>query len=340
LNSVKQILITGIFRSGTTLIAQIIKNHPKIEMVYDSVNFMRFSFGMYDPLEKFENVKSLIKEIHERIAQRWDMHFDYEKVLNTLKKQEISYKTIYNTLMNNLLLTGSNAIIWGEKTTLVWSKIPHFFEMFPDGGVIHIIRDPRAIITSWSKMTHAPGYDYLDAIFNCLDSMDKMKKYKEIFKERRYIPIKYEDLVMEPVRIVSKICTIFGIDFYEEMLNYNHFIDKSGQKWKGNSMFTQDIKGISTQTMDLWKDQLSDWEIWLIEFFNEKMMDYFNYKRVNVIPTENVIKQVMKNIKSSPLLIDGVLNYLFKGKGIERFPSDPLDPKTWDNGEKEYSKVK
>jgi len=335
-----QILITGTFRSGTTLIAQILRNHPNIELVYDSVNFMRFSYRRYDPLNDFNNVKLLLKEINRRIAERWEMHFDYDKVISNLEGKKMSYALIYDVLMKELLLSNSSAKIWGEKTTLIWTKIPDFFRMFPNGGVIHIIRDPRAIITSWRKMTHAPGYDYLDAIFNCLDSMEKMKKYKKIFKERRYIPIKYEDLVMEPVRIVSKICTIFGIDFYEEMLNYNHFIDKSGQKWKGNSMFTQDIKGISTQTMDLWKDQLSDWEIWLIEFFNEKMMDYFNYKRVNVIPTENVIKQVMKNIKSSPLLIDGVLNYLFKGKGIERFPSDPLDPKTWDNGEKEYSKVK
>ncbi|MGM0411630.1 MAG: sulfotransferase, partial [Bacillota bacterium] len=43
INNSGPILITGTFRSGTTLISQIMRNHPNIALVYDSVNFMRFS---------------------------------------------------------------------------------------------------------------------------------------------------------------------------------------------------------------------------------------------------------------------------------------------------------
>ena len=172
------ILITGAFRSGTTLIAHIIKNHPKIEFTYDSVNFMRFSYERYNPISNFDNVKALVNDIEERIADRWDMHFDAKKVIEMLQNQNVTYGLIYDNLMRELLFVNSEAELWGEKTTLVWTKIPAFFEMFPNGRVIHIIRDPRAILLSWKKMTNAPGNDYLDAILNCRDSMALMEEYK------------------------------------------------------------------------------------------------------------------------------------------------------------------
>ena len=97
------ILITGTFRSGTTLIAQILKNHPEVELVYDSVNFMRFSYDRYNPLSQFNNVESLLTEIHNRISERWDMNFDYNRVIDRLKNQEITYGLIYDILMCELL---------------------------------------------------------------------------------------------------------------------------------------------------------------------------------------------------------------------------------------------
>lgn len=324
------ILITGAFRSGTTLIAQIIKNHPKIEFIYDSVNFMRFSYERYNPISNFDNVKALVKDIKERIADRWDMHFDDKKVIEKLQNQNVTYGLIYDNLMRELLFVNSEAELWGEKTTLVWTKIPAFFEMFPNGRVIHIIRDPRAILLSWKKMTNAPGNDYLDAILNCRDSMALMEEYKIRFKNKRYAPIRYEDLVNNSEKVLSEICNTLDLEPDEKMLDSKTFTDKSGEKWTGNSMFKEKINGISSKMVDIWKTKLEEWEIWLADFVIGEYMEKFNYKKMEIKQTTSLIQKIIKEVQSSKLVTDGILYFLLTGEGYERFPSDPIDPKNWD----------
>lgn len=324
------ILITGAFRSGTTLIAQIIKNHPKIEFIYDSVNFMRFSYERYNPISNFDNVKALVNDIKERIADRWDMHFDDKKVIEMLQNQNVTYGLIYDNLMRELLFVNSEAELWGEKTTLVWTKIPAFFEMFPNGRVIHIIRDPRAILLSWKKMTNAPGNDYLDAILNCRDSMALMEEYKIRFKNKRYAPIRYEDLVNNSEKVLSEICNSLDLEPDEKMLDSKTFTDKSGEKWTGNSMFKEKINGISSKMVDIWKTKLEEWEIWLTDFVIGEYMEKFNYKKIEIKQTASLIQKIIKEVQSSKLVTDGFLYFLLTGEGYERFPSDPIDPKNWD----------
>lgn len=324
------VLITGTFRSGTTLITQIMDNHPRLSLVYDSVNFMRFSYNKFDPLTDFSNVEALVTEIRERIEERWDMEFDAEKVLSELRDKEVTYSLIYNSIMSELLLVNTEAEIWGEKTTLVWTKIPGFFDMFPEGRVIHIIRDPRAIVASWRKMTHAPGNDYLDSIYNCKGSMEKMRQYEKDFEEKRYAAVKFEDLVKFPHRAVRKICADLDLAYEKNILNTTYFTDKSGEDWQGNSMFREKLQGISTDTIDTWKEKLEPWEVWLTEFFTSDLMDIYNYEKKNIKLQEKLLDKLIQEVQSSNLVTNGALYYLFAEEGLERFPSDPLDAENWE----------
>lgn len=323
------ILITGTFRSGTTLISQIMRNHSNVELVYDSVNFMRFSYNRYNPITEFKNIKLLVKEIHERIKKRWGMEFNYEEVISQLKDEKISYAIIYDKIMTDLLLKNSKANIWGEKTTLVWTKIPGFFEMFPKGRVIHIIRDPRAVLASWKKMTHAPGNDYLDALVNCHSSMSHAERYSDTFENKRYSLVKFENLVEDPENIIRNICNKFDLNYEKNMLDTSKFADKQGKKWDSNSIYDKKIKGISKKTKDIWRDKLSDWEIYYSEFINSDLMADFNYEKAKPEVSEELYNKVIKNVQSSDVTTNGLLKYIFEGVGQERFPDDPFDEKTW-----------
>lgn len=323
------ILITGTFRAGTTLISQIMRNHSDIELVYDSVNFMRFSYNRYNPISDFNNVKKLVNEIWERINKRWDMQFSYKEVIKELKGESCNYGIIYDAIMSNLLLKKSSATIWGEKTTLVWTKIPDFFKMFPDGRVIHIVRDPRAVLASWEKMTHAPGLDYLDSIFNCKDSMKLALNYKNEFSNKKYINIKFEDLVTNPKNVIKDTCKFLDLKFEQEMLKTSSFISKNGDKWQGNSMFEDQITGFSKKPINKWKKSLKNWEVWLVEHIISNLLDDFNYQSSKVILNQKQKSELIKKIEKSQLLVDGYLKSSVLDEGVERFPSDPLDSKNW-----------
>ena len=46
-----------------------------------------------------------------------------------------------------------------------------------------IARDPRDVVNSFRKITIAPGHDYLIALFNAIDIVDKGLEYSQKFRE-------------------------------------------------------------------------------------------------------------------------------------------------------------
>ena len=144
MKSSSPILITGCFRSGTTLISRMLNNHPEIGILYDSVNFMRFCYNRYNPIHIEKNYMALVNELTNRIRKRWKLYLSEENILKSLSQNDVTYASIYDVIMNDLLVKNKTNGIWGEKTTLVWTKIPAFFEMFPTGRVILIIRESQS----------------------------------------------------------------------------------------------------------------------------------------------------------------------------------------------------
>ncbi|CAN2048421.1 Sulfotransferase [Candidatus Magnetomoraceae bacterium gMMP-1] len=324
------ILITGVFRSGTTLITQILKNHSNINIVYDSVNFMRFCYDKYNPISEFSNAEHLVLDLEKRILERWNFNVDSQGVLRNLKDKKITYSFIYELIMKDIVLKNSEKSIWGEKTTLVWTKIDGFLNMFPNGRVIHVFRDPRGVVGSWKTFTHASGKDYLDAISNCISSMQYIEKQQKDYKYKRFYALKFEDLLINPESELKRLCKKLDLNFESKMLDTEQFTDKKGNKWHNNSIINRNIIGISIRPISIWKKNLKDWEIWLIEFFMSDLMTKYGYDLENLLLGNQIIEKIIYSFGNSKLLTNFALTYLFQKKGYERFPTDPLNPKNWE----------
>ncbi len=325
------ILITGTFRSGTTLLAQVFNSHSNISITYDTIKFLRFSYDKFNPINDTTNIISLLNEIKERIYKRHKMILDVDTCMHEITAfNQISYAHIYNTVMNNANFIDINSTIWGEKVNLAWTKIPDFFSMFPIGRVLHIIRDPRSVIASWKKYTHAPGNDYLDMVFNCYDSMNIIDTYQLSFSTKKYIAIKFEDFLNDPEYTTKSICCKFDIPYEPDMIDIDNFTDRSGNQWKGNSMFTNTFSNIDTAPISYWKSKLEQWEVAFIEFFLKDIMVRHNY-----IPSINsfsatLLDKIFDNTIESLLVSQSALKFLITGKGVEQFPLNPSDPMSWD----------
>ena len=323
---ISPIFITGAWRSGTTLISRMLNNHPDLEITYDTVHFMRFSYNRYNPIKDKKNVKKLIIDTTKRLLERYNLKISPDEVLKIIDNK-YNYEKIYDSLMKVFLLQKNKKKIWGEKTNLAWTKVPDFFKMYPKGRVLHIVRDPRAVLHSWKKFTKAPKNDYLDSILNCYDSMSKGIIYKEKYKQKRYQIIKYEDLVTNPERQLKTICKKFKIKFDKKMINANLFTDMHQNKWQANTIYKK-MRGISKTAINRWNKGLYDWEIYLTETILSNLLSYFNYKiskQNKKIPIETIVDNIMK----SKLVTSGLIVYLLTKKGFERYPSDPLIKKNW-----------
>ena len=322
------VFITGAWRSGTTLISRILNNHPDFDITYDSVHYLRFAMDRYNPINNKKNVERLVLDISERLLKRNGLRLPFDETLKSINNN-YTHCVIYDSIMKNLFLKRSQKKIWGEKTNLAWTKIPHFLEMYPQGRILHIVRDPRAVLSSWKKFTHAPGSLYLDSILNCYDSMTKACLYKELFKDKRYALITYEELVSDPVNTVNFICEKFKIEFNADMLDTSGFRDIVGNKWQSNSIHNENMDGISSSANGMWKDHLEAWEIYLTDVLIGDRMELFHYEKSKIEITRDIITTSVEEVQKSRFVSDGLITFLLTGEGFERYPSDPLNSNNW-----------
>lgn len=324
-----KVFITGVFRSGTTLILQILNVNQNISITYDTVQFMRFCYKKYGlPHVKKDDASKMIDDINDRLKKRNQKEFDSKKIKENIGVQKgyVSYGFLYNEIMKTYV----NNENWGDRTTLEWRSSIDLLKMFDDMHIIHVIRDPRDLITSWKPHTFAPGNDYLDAIANCYDSMKIAIKNKEK-NHHRYHILKFEDVVTDPENQIKLLCTHLGLEFDKKMIDIRNFKSKMGGRWNPNkhSSFKDKIDTISTKPVGRWKEKLSKNDLILVELAMMDMMDKYNYKlsdmKYNVVDVKNAFIHLFK----SKISTNSLLNVLENKEGVQRYSLDPLDEANW-----------
>lgn len=326
------IFLTGVYRTGSTLLSRMLDVHPELAVTHDNVHFMRYCYNKYNPLNR-ENVQQLVNDIYNRINMRFKIVFSVNKVVEAVfgSKEPITYGLIYDKLMNELLLTGTEAKRWGEKTNLAWSSIPHFLQMFPKGKTILIIRDPRDVLYSFKKMTTAQWPDYLDAIFTSIDALQTAKKFLKTLSESSFFLFKYEDFIANPEEYTKKLCMFIEVDFDPQMLNVHNYRDRSKKKWRGETISNKPLCGISNKTVNRWRQVLKGEELLLTEtLLREEMTDFGYSLSGKDFKIEDMVN-AFSIIRKSELIKNRFVDWLRTGCGIEAYPSNPTDPKNWGN---------
>lgn len=316
MSTTNQLLITGCYRSGTEYITQLLNNHPKLSATMYATNFMRYYYNRYNPIS--ERYIELIHDAHKTIHKRHGIFIDKNEILAYICNQkEITYAKIYDAIMSNTFL-GENHY-WAEKTQLVWREIPDFLKMFPTGKAINIIRDPRAVLSSFKKHTYAEKPLYLGAIFNCYDSMKHSQHFQEQYPNR-FLQVQYEDIILNPKHTLKNIFSFLNLSAGHELLSEEGWKNTDGSPWKHNSAFIKDDQAYKkSRPLNEWKNHLTDLEVLFCELINGELMNKNNYTLTR-----------MKEIQylSHPT-IERYLELWCDGKGIEEFPTDPLKEENW-----------
>ncbi len=331
-----KLFITGVFRTGTTLLTQMLRQSNEISLTYDALNFMRFGWQRYgkDGLT-LDAAKQLGKDFYQRLNDREIVQgFDLEKYTKEVEALEnIRYADVYDIIMR--MYVGNEH--WGEKTVLEWRNASSVINMFDDMYVLHVVRDPRDVLVSWKKYTNAPGVDYLDVIGNNFDSMQHAQVNQKKYPQKYYV-VRYEDLIAHPEEEMKKICAHIGMTYTKEMLDVDRFKKKIEEQgaWTTNSSFTQSMQGISNESIERWKEHMSREELYLCEHILGESMEQYTYKRSDTVWTFRDAYNAFALLQQSPLAYGGVLNIIHNNEGVERYPTNPLDSATWDTQTAKY----
>ena len=107
---------------------------------------------------------------------------------------------------------------YGEKTPGYVFMMPQIAALLPEAHFIHVIRDPGDTALSWRKTWFAPSQD-----LRVLG--EAWRKHVEAGRRaaalvRRYVEVRFEDLVLEPSRELKRICEYLALRWDPVMLDY------------------------------------------------------------------------------------------------------------------------
>ena len=316
------IFITGLYRSGTTLVDKILQNHPEnfiasqpISSLYYEVkkqflqsinkasnlplgNLFRsnttIEFSSY--LKKIVLNKDLIIQIIKEQTKTPKLENNFLKNLNFNKENGhfIDYFDLINLHLSKML--DENPKVIGSKEIFCEEYIPYFLS---NGvKVILLIRDPRDIITS---LNFGRGADFTGDIRPTLFNIRNWRKSAAFAinyrNHKNLLCIKYEDLITDTEQILYNISQFLNIrEFNKSFLNEG-IKDQYGRVWKGNS--SHNVKNtIDQSSMHRYKTQLDEKTIDYIETVCYPEMNFFNYNNnVNINKYNNIINSFKEPFK-------------------------------------------
>lgn len=255
------VFLVGCPRSGTTLLQQMLDAHSAVAIAPET-HFIRKFWNKKDSYGDLACEKSYEKLVDDVIAlpEFSEMGLVPEKFKSMAWKLNRDYASLFGLLLKEFSSI-KEAHIVGEKTPNHLLYMQTLQQFFPNARFIHIVRDPRAVVTSWRTVPWSLGNIKGDA-----------RVWQRYMKTARKCPpvagsllvLKYEQLVTSPELSLRKACRFLSIPFEPNMLNYyqndNELVNVTREPWKGNSK-----KPVSTDFLTRWKQNLEPAEIAEIE---------------------------------------------------------------------------
>ena len=322
----QQIFITSNYRSGVMLLTKMLSANSKVSIGSSVINYFRFYYNnkKFHPIKK--KYRQVINDACDRLKKRQNIIIDKKKCFDLIEEKGISHKNLIQ-ILNFELYKKFNPKIIGEAETNAWRSIPAFLKMFPDSKAIIVLRDPRDILCSFKKLTISKKGNYLITIFNCLDLINNTWKLKTKYK-KRIIVIKFHELKKNKTRVIKNICKELNFKFEKRMLNENLFLDLKGKRWNTNYSYTFK-NNLQKKTINRWKKIISPEDLYLCEMILKKQIKSLGLKLSNKKFTKQNIYDAEKKVAESNLILDSYNYWKSTGQGNDKFPLNPLDPKTW-----------
>lgn len=278
------ILVTGCYRSGTTVVEKILNMHPSITVASQPFPILYFmvkerfnqSIGIekrypldhlfldnsYTP-EEFNNFlkkyildEAALKEFSQRMSNYSSGLWTPEilDILDTLKTG--SFFDVYEQLnwcIARLFPAPEQRYI-GSKEVL----IEEFAQPLVGIGtkIIFVIRDPRAMIASLNFRVRDNLTGGLRPILYSLRAWRKGVALAIAATQRGgACMIRYEDLVSDQKATLTKLTDFLAVSPYAANTFVNGITDQRGEPWTGNSSFS-DQKGISHSSLKAFAEHL------------------------------------------------------------------------------------
>ena len=320
---VRPVFVSGVYRSNSTFLAAVIGCHEEYQATSSLVKFTRFCLGRFDPIDLPGNQERLVRETHARVSTRWDVRFDVDATLACARRDGGTYAALYNAIMAQILIdNGSPGVQWVEKVAMMWGAIPDFLSMFPNGKVLHVLRDPRSVAASYKRITNEPGVTYLDAAFNTVHAIQSLERCIAEFGGNRVMMVRSEDLLEAPEDWVRRICAFLEVPFSPRMMEpetHGHIL---GEEWRTNTSFCGILTGFHPPS-SRWRDAMTRAETIFVEMVSQPYLAKYGYQADDHFPTRKDWNEIYGFLED-PFFRERFGRLLHTGEGSEGYRTNPF----------------
>lgn len=312
-NNLNPIFISGLYRSGTTTLAEIIDSVDGINVSVGSTHFMRL-IEKFNPIEK--NLQKALIFMSNEYRRKWKKNININ-VNSFLKEKKSDLASIYDKLIRELLNIGVN-YRWAEKTNVQWESIPKFLSIFPKGQVVHIYRDPRSVAASFKFFTRNKYPMFLDSVFASKAMFKYLEKNKLFLNNKKIKIIKFENFFSKQNQSINDLFKFLKVN----NLNKDSKINLGGKNfpYKNSSSFHYNRRKKKLH-FDNSEKILSNAELYFIQKYLKSEIKKFGYKDL-------FIKMSKSDLIEFEKLCDNVylkprIKYVSKfNNGKQGFPED------------------
>jgi len=311
----KYLFIVGLPRRGSKLLEDILRKCSHIDYfsAWETAYIGHFiTPGVKDKIKKMgdlsvdKNVEKLTDYFYTGTPNKmcWNnlrRNINRDKLFQALLASDRTEKGIYEIILKIHLddeITDKTVI--GDKTGPHLYHVPTIIEWFPEAKIVHLLRDPRAILASQlNKKNKAIGleetlplksgnffFNFIIMVHVTITWLYAVRLHRKYIKRypEHYLLLKFEDLISQPEINIRKLCDFLNIEFDANML----------QPKQAASSFKQEqakgITGFDVQTLARWKRYLKPWmQKWMF-FWTGKYLKELGYND-NKKPTRKFFNQ-------------------------------------------------
>ncbi len=287
----QHIFITGNSRSGTTLLARMLKQHSRV-YILNETHFYEEYIQKSQNVTTLEGKRALINRmlsIHEFGICRKNIVNDYPDdvnfILSKIKNDEEN-KYLLIAQVFKLIAQKNGKNISGDQTPRNIFYLDEILKKFSGSKALVMVRDSRDVILSqknkWkaSERKGQPRFEVLRSRFNYHPITASLIWNQGIkaalkFKNDRYAQdvrfIIFEKLLLHPQKVTRDIVEFLGIGFEDKMFDISVSMSSNIKE------DTQRQKGIVPSVAGKWRENLNKTEAYLCQRITRHHLKYFGY---------------------------------------------------------------
>jgi hypothetical protein len=260
--------ITGVQRSGTTLLSFLLSNHPDLYMdsysiAYRLIHCLKTTYQY----AQAENLGVSDNTILKRLIQH-----DYKGRLASLLAIENieQYDSTQHLIRSSIQqkLRQDKKLCWGDKSPGLQHYLPELLMLVPDAKILHIVRDGRATASSLNRRAHKnirlSAQAWVDGNLLAL-------QHQQLLGKERFKIVRYEDILEKPEESMRAICTFLELDFHPAVLDPSQH-----QSTSGDNAYVQEE--LNPATINTYQQHLSQRQIKAIEQIQGPLLQKMGYQ--------------------------------------------------------------